>query len=536
MKKVPVRRSIVLLKAFRRISQAAFLVLFLFYSSEWFFHFDPFAALITLISSHSVYASMIWSIVVIALTALLGRVFCGWVCPLGSAQAVAAWIFPVKNKKRLAGLNSKSTKRRLKYLILFFALGAAVMGSSIGGILDPLAVTLRGFVFSWLPALSSALDRAGQAMADSDSLSGLAGGLFFMSSMLDPSGRSAEMARYNNGWIFGLILVLILAAAVRWPRWWCRNLCPLGALLGLFSRFSLLGMSKNTHACTDCGLCLRHCNGACGPDGNSTWLKAECHMCFNCENACPEGVINFGFNYPAKDADPLPVDLSRRRVISSAVLGMALPPVLRAGDAAGVDTRPHPGRIRPPGSLEEKEFIERCIRCGRCIDVCPYNALHPALYEAGAEGLWTPVVIPRIGPCEASCTSCSQHCPTGAIRLLSPETRTGLKTNRPVKIGTAFIDRGRCLPWAMETPCVVCEEFCPVSPKAIKGENVITAGVHGESVEVRRPHVDPRKCIGCGACEHACPVHDKAAIRVSSAGETRSSSNVLLLDKPEQGK
>jgi ferredoxin len=172
--------------------------------------------------------------------------------------------------------------------------------------------------------------------------------------------------------------------------------------------------------------------------------------------------------------------------------------------------------------------------------VCPNNALHPAFFEAGIEGLWTPILIARIGYCEPSCVLCGQVCPTGAIQKITEREKLGVGVP-PVKIGTAFYDHGRCLPWSMQTPCIVCEEFCPTSPKAIWVEEVdaevrlAEPGPNGEppgmkKVHLQRPHVDPALCIGCGACEKVCPVQDRPAVYVTSIGETRSKTNVILLE------
>ena len=104
--------------------------------------------------------------------------------------------------------------------------------------------------------------------------------------------------------------------------------------------------------------------------------------------------------------------------------------------------------------------------------ICPTNVIHPAGLTAGLEGLWTPVLNFRIGTsgCQHNCIACGNLCPTAAIRPISLAERQGLGPHAeqgPIKIGTAFIDRGRCLPWAMDRPCIVCQENCPVSPKAI---------------------------------------------------------------------
>ena len=166
--------------------------------------------------------------------------------------------------------------------------------------------------------------------------------------------------------------------------------------------------------------------------------------------------------------------------------------------------------------------------------ICPNNALHPALDEAGVEGLWTPVLVPRTGYCEPTCTLCTQVCPTAAIRAVTEKQKMGQGGAEMIRLGTAFIDRGRCLPWAVGTPCIVCEEFCPTSPKAIWFKEEETE-VRGRTVRLKYPHVDPVECNGCGACEFVCPVHDKAAIRVSAAGESRSPAHELLLDRKKKG-
>ena len=138
-----------------------------------------------------------------------------------------------------------------------------------------------------------------------------------------------------------------------------------------------------------------------------------------------------------------------------------------------------------------------------------------------------------------TCQRCAAVCPTGAIQKIDEQAKMGVG-QKPIRIGTAMFDRGRCLPWAMATPCMVCEEFCPTSPKAIWVEKVQVAkraDTHGPSgsppaistVTVQQPHVDPSLCVGCGVCEKVCPIADKPAVYVTSAGETRSRTNTILL-------
>ena len=164
------------------------------------------------------------------------------------------------------------------------------------------------------------------------------------------------------------------------PRFWCRVLCPLGAFLGVFAKFALFGMEKDHAKCTDCNLCLVNCQGADSPQGGVKWRQDECHMCLNCETACPEDVIKFRFLPNRKSASAAPA-LQRRTLLATAAAGAAFIPVARIADS--IDVNYHAKVIRPPGAVEERAFLERCIRCAECMKVCPNNALHPAFFEAG---------------------------------------------------------------------------------------------------------------------------------------------------------
>ena len=325
-----------------------------------------------------------------------------------------------------------------------------------------------------------------------------------------------------------LILTALLLANLVVTRFWCRALCPLGALLGLASRWSILGLEKNPAECGDCNRCLLHCQGGDDPIPGAKWRKAECHLCLNCVADCPHGGLRFRL-FPHQRDNLAAPDLRRRQLVTGALAGFALAPVLRAERQA----RP----LRPPGALEESAFLARCIRCGECLKVCPNNALQPAWSEAGVEGLWTPVLVPRTGYCAASCTLCGAVCPTGAIWEFTAREKgwsggrsPGLKHDAaPIRVGTAFYDHGRCLPWAMATECIVCEEWCPTSPKAIYLRPAEVAAPDGSMQTVRQPYLDPRQCVGCGACEFACPVRGQPAIYVTSVGESRSPTNQMLL-------
>jgi len=338
---------------------------------------------------------------------------------------------------------------------------------------------------------------------------------------------------FRQGFFLGLIFIIILVLNLRITRFWCRALCPLGALLGLLSRWSIFGLEKHAGGCDDCNRCLLHCQGGDDPIPGVPWRKSECHLCFNCVTDCPKDGIKFKF-FPGRTTTVEGPNLTRRRVLTSMAAGAAIFPLFRIvpGLAVQRDAR----LIRPPGALDEKDFLNRCIRCGECMKACPNDALHPTLTEAGLEGIWTPTVVPRIGYCEPSCVLCSQVCPTGAIWETSskekgwvPEQQQAGTNAKPIRIGIAFFDRGRCLPWAMATQCIVCEEWCPTSPKAIYLRSAEVVDANGKSKQVMQPYLDPERCVGCGACEYACPVRVHPAVYVTSIGESRSPTNQILL-------
>ena len=220
--------------------------------------------------------------------------------------------------------------------------------------------------------------------------------------------------------------------------------------------------------------------------------------------------------------------LSRRAFLAAAGTGVATTVMVRVSPLVQGKTF-NPDLIRPPGSLAEDDFLTRCIRCGECMKVCPTNVIHPTTLEAGLAGIWSPFLVTEIGYCDYICTLCGQVCPTGAIEELTVEEK------QQVHIGTAYLDRSRCLPFVFATTCIVCEEHCPTPKKAIWFEEVTVYDRDGNPKQLKQPHVDPELCIGCGICEVKCPINDPAAIRCRSGGETRNPANQFLLSTSPYG-
>jgi len=496
------------LQNIRRLYSVFFFLLFLFllgitdfrnmkgYEVSLFLELDPLVAFSSFLSGWTLYKGLALSLIIIITTLFFGRYFCSWLCPMGILNQ---WISHFMNRHRPVDdyrLNAYRPVFRFKYYLLTLFLVLSAFGSLQVGLFDPIAFITRSFSVTLLPAVH------------------YTGSQLYLKQPL-----------FYGGVLIAILFLAVLFANRFIPRLWCRVLCPLGALLGLLSSVSLIRIRRDVEKCTDCQKCLRYCHGGCDPHGELR--VSECHLCMNCIEDCPEDAIHYGL---AKENSSIhsPVDVHRRRIIETAVAGIVLFPMIKS--VVNADSVPESNVIRPPGSIGENEFLRRCIKCGECMRVCPTNVIQPGLLESGLEGLWSPILMNRIGYCEYNCVLCSQVCPTGAIVPLSVEKKTGRPPfQNPVKIGTAFYDRGRCLPWAMHTECIVCEEVCPTSPKAIwfKTEEVTLR--KGSTKILKLPYMDPKLCVGCGICENKCPVHDRPAVRVTSVGETRSRTNQMIL-------
>ncbi|MEN8164536.1 MAG: 4Fe-4S dicluster domain-containing protein [Acidobacteriota bacterium] len=447
---------------------------------------DPLSAVSTALADWTIPR---WSWVglgVLMLTAVLGRVFCGWVCPLGTLQHLMSWISGPEKRKR-AKINRYRPYFALKYIVLTVLLGLAVLGENHTGWLDPIPLLHRAFAAGIRPLwLGTAVPA---------------------------------------GWIaFGLLAAILLMSA--WmPRFFCRVLCPLGALLGLFARLAPVRIRRLEDSCTGCTLCVLPCQGADEPLGEHR--VSECHVCLNCLEVCSEKSLFYRTAGEADVVSTMPdLDVGRRRFLLTAAATAAVAPVLQVA-GGGFEAGSHDA-IRPPGALDEEAFLSRCITCGACSASCPTGVIISDFGKTGFNGLFTPVLHMRHGWCEPSCIRCGEVCPTSALRLLVPEAKQTIGEPAEVTIGTAFMDRGRCLPWAMNTPCIVCEEMCPTSPKAIEFETVQSQDREGKSITLQRPVIIPELCTGCGLCENRCPVGGQAAIRVSSVGESRDPGNQML--------
>ncbi len=608
---------------------------------NWLLQLDPLVALGSLLTTFRLHDELAWAGATVVLTIFLGRAWCGWICPLGSLNHLVshlAW-----RQKRLSQkikANQRHPGQVIKYYVLVFLLTAAAGGalSRLAHSFDALSLMARSVLAAALIALSwwvLARARGGFLRAGATTIwlvglwlvlgliwpvdrvvaASLQTGLLdplplvhrvvnlVLLPLVDAPARQLWTGQrfYQTGWLVGGLFAAMVLLNLWAPRFYCRFICPLGALLGLMGRWAVWRLGRSEANCQDGAICQAGCPGACEPHGRIR--SEECVLCFNCLETCPQGRIGFRAQVSA-GGETIAPDLSRRGFLVTAAAGLAALPLLRLSGPVGLGQNPR--LIRPPGAAAEEEFLARCLKCSQCMRVCPSNVIQPAASEAGPEGLWSPVLNFRLGTsgCQLNCVACGQVCPSAAIRPLSLEEKLGqgrFNSAGPVRLGTAFVDRGRCLPWAFDRPCIVCQENCPLSPKAIftrvefvaiwdgrrtvahsHGQKVFFRGPPlrspsrlasgdyyarllsalgepprliiaaaadslnlaavepgswtpspGDELEIQvrlqRPFVDPEACIGCGICEHECPVNVVPAIRVTAEGESRSRKRSLFL-------
>ncbi len=139
-------------------------------------------------------------------------------------------------------------------------------------------------------------------------------------------------------------------------------------------------------------------------------------------------------------------------------------------------------RLRPPGAVPEEIFPAKCIRCGRCVEVCPYRSVIMLDIRAGVFA-GTPLIEAEKIPCYL-CMKCVDVCPTGSLARVSQED---------TRMGLAVIDKFSCAAWIGTTLCRTCYDKCPFPEKAIRLEQL-------------KPVVETTHCTGCGLCTNACPV------------------------------
>lgn len=483
---------------------------------DLFLRLDPLVAGGTALSARDIGLFVVPGLIVLAACFVLGRFFCGHICPMGTTLDLLEPPLAGKQRRstKKSAYEADSARRSWKYLILAAIAAAALAGVSLVHIGSPLSLVTRFYGLCLYP-IALLIGESGLAAA-----SPVLSKVGFHDLAL---AQIQEKVFATNTLVAALFIGIVMLARVR-PRFWCRNLCPAGALMGLCSRNSVV-RRQVSESCTRCGRCVRSCpTGAIREDPSNT-AHSECIVCQRCVEVCPVDAVRFGVGRMA-DETPVPAGLpAQRRLFMAAGAGLLVTGLFRTSMH-----RPQPldkeralveaDLVRPPGTVPEAEFLARCVRCGECMKACPTNTLQPIWLKAGLEGIFSPVMVPRLAACATNCTVCGAVCPTGAIRALP------LEEKQHAKVGTAWIQRQRCLVWEQDKKCLVCDEACPYN--AVSFQPV-------PELRNAAPFVVENRCTGCGWCETRCPVEGASAIQVHTIGEIRLATGSYVEKARELG-
>ena len=452
------------------------------YPADLFLRLDPYAALATAVATRKMLWRLLPALVVLASALVVGRAFCGWICPLGTALDGFSTLAGLKVRARRAGRLAS-----IRYLILASTLGASAVGATLVHFFDPLVIAERSGIFILRKVTSAVVLGLSDLVPSSRALGALA------------SSAPLEDRFYGLAALFAVLAAALLLAEAINRRFWCRYLCPLGALLSLPA--GLAPLRRLVRGCEDTDRCKSACVfGAIGDDPRSV-RRGECALCLRCKPACPHAAISFGFGAAAATER---VCLGRRAVAASVVAGAVYGLLPLAG---ALPRSPRRLPLRPPGALPEAEFVVACTRCGACVGACLTGGLQPALLEAGVQGIWTPILVGRLGGCEAECNLCGKVCSTQAIRYFP------LAEKKKLRMGKAVIDRDLCLAWNEERVCYLCDEACPSGAIDF---------IHEAGSAFAKPIVVAGKCTGCGLCEWKCPVEQPAIYAIPLGGDQAS--------------
>lgn len=417
---------------------------------------------------------------VCVVTLLFGRVYCSFLCPLGTFQDIIIAL------SRKIGLHKKHSFQKpnnwLRYSILILTFVAAALGSmSLLNLLDP--YSLMGRIFTSLVRPPGVwIYNTGVSLLKNLNIYLFPGDTAYL-----PLPTVAVTLLFS---------VLIIITSARFGRLYCNTVCPVGTFLGLIARISVFKFVVDQTGCCECISCSGVCKSGCIDPQTATIDQSRCVSCFNCLEACPQATVSYRpswYNSLGSTWSP-----ARRGFLIGAMAAFGTGIFLfntNLRSFLGMDRVDQNQPVTPPGSVGINHFTQACTACHLCVSACPTKVISPSFLEYGISGLLQPKMNYEKSFCEYECNVCGRVCPTGAILPLA------LLEKKFVQIGTVELLKDKCVVYVDKKNCGACGEVCPTHTiDFIDKENILY------------PEVDTKYCIGCGACEKACPTAPKSII------------------------
>lgn len=417
---------------------------------------------------------------VIVVTLIFGRVYCSFLCPLGTFQDI---FVALSNKIGWRKKHSfQKPQNLLRYSILGLIIITAALGSmSLVNIFDPYSIFGRMITQFVLPFFLLIYNAVVKGMKYFH--------IYLYSKDTVPVVLSVLFITLD-------FLILIVTLSLRYGRLYCNSICPVGTLLGLISRISFFKFAINKTGCNACSGCVTVCKAGCIDTQNAVIDQSRCVGCFNCLYACPQSVVSYNSSVKQREGDSWSPMRRGLLIGSFAAAGSALLMVnssirnlLRPAHASAAQP------ISPPGSVSHDHFTQACSACHLCVSVCPTKVITPSFLDYGMSGLLQPLMNYPESFCEYECNLCGQVCPTGAILPLSMDEK------QITQIGEVDLLKDKCVVYINHQNCGACVEVCPT-----KTITFVNKG------NILYPVVDNQYCIGCGACSKACPTDPKSII------------------------
>ena len=441
----------------------------------------------------------------VVLTLVFGRVYCSVICPLGVFQDVVSW-FSGRRKKKKYRFSYSPAVSWLRYGVLGVFIIAMIAGiGSVVALLAPYSSYGRIVSNLFAPVYQWGNNVLAYFAERSDSYA------FYETSVWLKSLPTFIIAA-------GTFVVLVVLAW-RNGRTYCNTICPVGTVLGFFSRYSLFRPEIDAEKCTNCSLCSRKCKAACINYKDHRIDYSRCVTCMDCIDSCKHGAISYKYRFGKKEIKETSETGNTNNARRSFLTGMGLVLVSSAvkaqekkvdGGLAVILDKKVPARttpLVPPGAKGLRNMRTRCTGCQLCVSVCPNQVLRPS---TKLETLMQPEMSYERGYCRPECTKCSEVCPAGAILKLTPADKSATQIGHAVWVGK------NCIPLRDKVECGNCARHCPT------GAITMVPSDADDADSLKIPVVNVERCIGCGACENLCPARPFSAIYVEGHEQHRT--------------